>query len=94
MEKDLNGNHITDYTLLKSYEYLTLFTNILQMVLIAIFWVRQDKLKVDLDLNNKTDADFAVIVSNLPNDILTSELRKKIIDNTGIKNDDIVYTNK
>ena len=50
VEKDENGNHKTNETLLTIYEYLTLFTNIFQMIAIAIFWVMQNKLKLDLDL--------------------------------------------
>ena len=50
VERDANGKHIADDTLINLYEYLTLLTNILQMILIAIFWVKQERLRTDLDL--------------------------------------------
>lgn len=54
----------------------------------------QIRLKVKLDEKNKTDADFAVMMYNLPKALLNSELRKSIKENTDIEDSDIIYINK
>lgn len=88
-----NGNEI-DQKLVVVYEVLSLLTNIMIIVMIWVFWILQIKLKVKLDEKNKTDADFAVMMYNLPKEITTSDLRKKIIQNIQIQDSDIIYVNK
>jgi hypothetical protein len=43
---------------------------------------------------NKTDSDFAVMMYNLPEALLNSELRNSIKENTNIEDSDIIYINK
>lgn len=59
-----------------------------------IFWVKQQKLKSKLDLENLTDADFALIMYNLPEKTMSSTLRQHIVRTAGIKNSDIIYLNR
>lgn len=61
--------------------------------MICIFWVFQDRYVKLLDEETQTDADFAVMFINLPHTLLNNELRKAI-ENTGIKESDIIYINK
>lgn len=56
--------------------------------------MKQYKLTDKLDLQNLTDADFAVMVYNLPKGLLGSDLRQHIVRTAEIENDDIIYLNK
>ncbi len=94
VEKDANGDHETSNTLLTIYIILTFLTNILIIVIVCIFWVKQQKLKNTLDLDNLTDADFALVLYNLPSDILNGQLRSHIVQTAGIENNDIIYLNR
>jgi hypothetical protein len=83
-----------DRTLVSIYEWLAFLTNVLMMVLTSVFWVQQVQYKVKLDKNNKTDSDFGVMMYNLPKCHLSSELKKKVAENTKLPDSEFIYLNK
>ena len=83
-----------DRTLVSVYEWLALSTNVLVMILTCVFWVKQVQYKVKLDQNTKTDSDFGVMMYNLPKCHLSSELKKKVAQNTGLPDSEFIYSNK
>lgn len=50
VERNQNGSYKTNPTLIRVYVVLTLLTNLFVIVLICIFWIKQFRLKVELDL--------------------------------------------
>lgn len=90
----VNEDGEIDHTLVRLYEVIALLTNILLMVITWIFWVKQINYRNLLDYNTKTDADFAVMMYNLPYDLLNSELRDTLKRNVGVDDSQIIYTNK
>ena len=61
--------------------------------MISIYWIFQDRYVNTLDENTKTDADFAVMIINLPTSLLNNELRNSI-EKTGVSESQIIYINK
>lgn len=80
--------------LIRVYEAIALLTNIMLMVISCIFWIRQKYYKESLDKTHKTDADFGVMIYNLPNDLISSELKRTLTDVVGIDENEIIYINK
>jgi hypothetical protein len=75
------------------YEVIAMITNFVIILSICVFWVKQARYQRDLDIESKTDADYAVMIRNLPIDIKYSQLRAGLLK-AGIKDSDIIYTNK
>ena len=93
-DPNTRNEHKVSDTLLDIYLISNLCTNILIIILVSIFWIKQQKLKLKLDFENLTDADFALIMYNLPENTLSGTLRQHIVRTAEIKNDDIIYLNK
>jgi hypothetical protein len=81
-------------TLIRIYEAIALLTNLMLMVITWIFWIRQKHYKENLDKTHKTDADFWVMMYNLPKDMICSTLKSTLIDVVGVNESDIIYINK
>lgn len=89
----INDQTGVNNTLITVYEVIELVSIIIIMIMIGIFWVFQDRYVKLLDEETQTDADFAVMFINLPHNLLNNDLRIAI-QNTGIKESNIVYINK
>ena len=89
----MDGKGNTKKGLAIAYEVIFFLTNILLMVFTCLFWIKQEKYKNKLDEDNQTDADYAVMIKNLPVGLKNSEL-KAVLAQNGIDEEGIIYINK
>ena len=89
----MDGNQNINNSLVLSYEALSLISNFFLIWFVWFIWVRQARYKNILDENATTDADFAVMIYNLPHSLSKKELYS-IVLRTGVDESNIVYTNK
>jgi hypothetical protein len=75
------------------YEWIAFISTMFLIILTCFFWVKQTKYQRFLDEDNKTDADYAVMFTNLPKDMKRAELID-IVTRTGVSEDSIIYTNR
>lgn len=87
-ESDINDE------LALAYELIALFNTLVLILWTAAFWIRQIKYRNKLDENIKTDGDFAILMSNLPNDITKTQIREILYRVDGIDDSRIIYINR
>lgn len=75
------------------YEILSMITNFFTIGYIWFMWIREARYKNMLDEKNITDADYAVMLYNLPIDISKPKLFE-IIQRSGVEESNVIYTNK
>ena len=89
----MDSNQNVNKPLVYIYEAISLISNFFLIGFISIMWIKQAKYKNYLDENATTDADFAVMIKNLPLDISKGELYDLIL-RAGVEESHIVYHNK
>ena len=75
------------------YEILSMLTTFFIIGYIWYMWIQEERYKNLLDEKTITDADYTVMLYNLPIDISKPQLLE-IIKRAGIEESNIVYTNK
>jgi len=80
-------------TFIYAYDSINMMTLLLIIFCVCIFWIKQVKYQRELDEHDKTDADFAVFVRNLPRNAKNSHIISAF-GRAGISKDNIVYINR
>lgn len=80
-------------TIVVIYEVIAMLANFSIIALVWILWIKQEKFKNQLDEAAKTDADYAIMIENLPQNVKNGQIREALYS-CGITDYDIIYSNK
>lgn len=88
-----NPNDKFNQSIVIIYEVLSMITNFFTIGYICFLWVNEARYKNLLDEKTITDADYAVMLYNLPINISKPKLFE-IIKRSGVDESNVIYTNK